>query len=118
MEGQINRLRRCEKITAPRPRRLGRLMCGKPSAFQQAPQPKCFNVKPEVRKGRAFPQIGRQSRDFFTPPEGLKRQRYGRAGLELLRARLLPLPVLDLSQRSGFQYNVAAVKSRKNLWNQ
>ena len=63
----IPRLRRCEKITAPRPRRLGRLICGKPSAFRQAPQHKCFSVKPEVRKGRAFPPIGRQSRDFFTP---------------------------------------------------
>jgi len=29
----------------------------------------------------------------------LKRQMYGRAGLELLRARVLPLPVLDLSTK-------------------
>jgi hypothetical protein len=47
--------------------RLRRLMCGKPAAFRQAAQPKCCSVRPEVRKGRAFPHIGRQSRYFFTP---------------------------------------------------
>ena len=55
MEGQINRLRRCEKITAPRPRRLGRLMCGKPSAFRQAPQPSLNALMLSPRYGKAEP---------------------------------------------------------------
>jgi hypothetical protein len=31
--------------------------------------------------------------------KALKRQMYGRAGLELLRARLLPLPVVEINDQ-------------------
>ena len=47
--------------------RLRRLMCGKPVAFRQAAQPKSLSVEPSGRKGRAFPHIRRQSRDFLPP---------------------------------------------------
>src|SRR5271167_3552019 len=66
-------------------------MCGKPVAFRQAAQPKCFSVEPGGRKGRAFPHIRRRSRDFFTPPDalrGLKPRTIIRVGV----ARLKPCP--------------------------
>jgi len=66
---------RCEKIVGYRPMRLRRLLCApsrrglgrKPTAFRQAAEPKEFNLKPTVRKGRALPHSRRQSRDVFTP---------------------------------------------------
>src|SRR6516165_4232871 len=53
--------------------RLRRLLCGKLTAFRQAADPKEFNLKPAVRKGRALPHSRRQSRDFFTPSKALGR---------------------------------------------
>ena len=61
--------RRCEKIVGHRPLRLRRSLCGKPTAFRQVAEPKEFNLKPAVRKGRALPHSRRQSRDFFTPAQ-------------------------------------------------
>jgi hypothetical protein len=60
-------------------------MCGKPAAFRQAAQPKCFSVEPGGRKGRAFPHIRRQSRDFFTPSERAGWGPLSNAGLRLRR---------------------------------